>query len=412
MTVTFDAFYTPRDLAAEMTTASSSSPKSVADFACGTGELLQAAASRWSEAELIGTDISRSALSSLKRSVRGVRAGRCDFLSATSRARSPLLRSAYGTLDLVLLNPPFTCRGGKTFEVKTALFNAHCGTAMAFVLQAFEYIKEEGELIVLLPAGSMHSLKDRSAWAQLHEKADVSFLNRLDHRTFTACSPTTILVRIRRLQRPTLSALQKGCDLLLPPRRIVQQHTSVIVHRGSIPMHLLAPGPTPLAHSDNLKNYRLVEDDKTTDSGRSCLTGPFVALPRVGQPRRDKVALRTGRSRIAISDCVIALACVDAAHAARLHSTLQEHWTQLAALYSGTGAKYITLGRLVLFLHTIGYQALPPADASSQMKLSLRSHMANAAHNHRGPAASGDTLADARSAAFDKHDAVVAGFPP
>ena len=114
-----DRIYTPPYLAAFMAKASSVRPSQseelvVADFAAGSGELLLAAASVWPNGTMAATDIDPLEIRNLRKIYASWRTGVCDFLNPRSRQSSPVLQSLNGCTNLVLLNPPFSCRGGET----------------------------------------------------------------------------------------------------------------------------------------------------------------------------------------------------------------------------------------------------------------------------------------------------------
>ena len=363
-----DVLYTPTKLAAQMAGACSASPTAVADFASGDGGLLRMASERWPGAKLLATDISRAALSALQISLPGAESGRCDFLSARSRSKSRVLADWAGKIDLALLNPPFSCRGGTRTRVLTEFFDATCSTAMAFILHAFEYLSSDGEILAILPAGSISSEKDHQAWEQLRRHANVEVLSQQDRGTFDRCFPTTKLVHIRRgAVRPPLPG---NCAV-----RVIETQAPlrapVVIYRGKVQMHYVPKGRTPLAHSTDLKGFRLVLNGHRTKAGLSAVHGPFVAICRVGKPDREKIALHFAESEIAISDCIVVLACESKPHAEAVHSAILEHWTELASLYDGTGAKYITVAKIAGFVRQLGFAVSANADAKWQLRRSV-----------------------------------------
>ena len=62
---------------------------------------------------MVGTDIDCRAVRKLRKVSESWRTGVCDFMNPRSRQSSPVLRSLNGRTNLVLLNPPFSCRGGQ-----------------------------------------------------------------------------------------------------------------------------------------------------------------------------------------------------------------------------------------------------------------------------------------------------------
>ena len=83
--------------------------------------------------------------------------------------------------------------------------------------------------------------------------------------------------------------------------------------------------------------------------------GPMVLLPRVGQPKRSKVAKYPDPDVFMLSDCVIALMCHNSESAELLWKDLQSNWSLLEQEYVGSGARYITNHRLSGLLSRLGY---------------------------------------------------------
>ncbi len=363
-----DAYYTPKALAEKMATVCASTPRIVADFASGDGGLLTAAAHQWPKARLVATDISHSALNALRRKFDDVAAIRVNFLSNQSRVRSRSLEALKGRIGLVLLNPPFSCRGSRRISVSTETFDVTCSPAMAFVLIAFEYLQSNGEMVAILPAGSLISEKDGIAWRNLRSHAEVRVVSNHDRGTFQECFPTTRIVHIKRTRHG-----KKPNETMGESAKVFTTTTdeSVVLVRGCIPMYDIPKGRIPLAHSTDLKDYKLIPNGHKTHAGVPELMGAFVAITRVGSPKRDKVALHYSRSEMAISDCVIALRCASRARAAQLHSRILDNWSKLVPLYGGTGAKYITVSKLRAFLEQLGYRVHIPGTANWQLKRAI-----------------------------------------
>jgi tRNA1(Val) A37 N6-methylase TrmN6 len=152
-----DNFYTPPVLARDILTyAPSIDPKRIADFAAGDGALLLEAQRRWPQAELIATDLDRCAIRRLTRKLPQIEKEQCNFIDERRRLRSKLLSRAKGTICLVVMNPPFSCRGGRRHHVQAFGTAIPCSLSMSFVLISAEYLHERGQLIAILPS-SMNS---------------------------------------------------------------------------------------------------------------------------------------------------------------------------------------------------------------------------------------------------------------
>jgi hypothetical protein len=274
-----------------------------------------------------------------------------------------------GEVDVVLLNPPFTCRGGTRLFVASDSFGVWCSTAMAFLLNSLEYIGPGGEIVAILPAGSMDSEKDRNAWSILRNICRIEIVSEHDHRTFGSCDPTTRIVHIRKDEGNP--ATKETANIAQEKQRKRVVGIEVTLYRGKVQMHSVAPGRVPLAHSTDLRDYQLVLNGHKTNSYALSLKGLFIALPRVGVPMKEKVALYDAKRKVALSDCILALRCDDERHTIGLHKVLVRNWPLLKSLYAGTGAKYLTVANLADVLRKLGYSVVPHSGANHQLRRSI-----------------------------------------
>ena len=83
--------------------------------------------------------------------------------------------------------------------------------------------------------------------------------------------------------------------------------------------------------------------------------GPAVLLPRVGRPSVEKIAVLDNGVGVAISDCVIALACASDTAALEVRGRLVQKWPRLEQLYTGTGAPYLTVESIHKLLGYLGF---------------------------------------------------------
>ena len=134
-----------------------SAPKIIADFAAGDGALLTAACAVWPKAKAFALDIDNLALRRLRYRNPSWSIGRCDFLSEDSRGKSIPLQAVKGNTDVILLNPPFSCRGASRFKLKLNGRELCCSKAMAFVLLATEYLAVDGQIVAILPESTFLS---------------------------------------------------------------------------------------------------------------------------------------------------------------------------------------------------------------------------------------------------------------
>lgn len=330
----------------------------VADFAAGSGELLHAAATVWPESTIVATDIDSQAVRDLRMKTEGWLTGICDFTNPRSRQNSPVLRNLNGRTNLVLLNPPFSCRGGVRISTTAGGTTSKCSLGLAFVMNSIDYLSEGGELIAVLPQGSLTSEKDAATWALLHGMGDTEILRNNGFGTFARAAVRTAVIRFQKRHSRARSDASHDMKVAstpdheeLPPVRIIRGTTQM----NHIEQSKEQAGSIPFLHSVHLQKFTVSSHYRVrTRPGRKAV-GPMVLLPRVGQPRPDKVAKYSEPDVYMLSDCVIALMCENGEIADLLWKDLQSSWPLLEQEYVGSGARYITNRRLVDVLVRLGY---------------------------------------------------------
>lgn len=340
-----DPIYTPQHLAQEMAQAvTRSRVGTVVDIAVGGGELLRAAEARWPSSTLYGLDIDSSAIRRLKRRHRNwiLRTG--DLLSPSS------FRPLWPKTDALLLNPPFSCRGGTRVAVDLAGETCFVSLALACLIRGLSLLKQHGEGVALMPAGSLHSEKDRTAWLQLKEIWNVTVVRECDRNTFHSFYPSTVLLHFCRragtLTQSTPAAEQKTLGFV----RIV---------RGKVQMHAACADGTPsvsVLHTTDLP--ALINSPKARSrGGNGTVQGSCVLLPRVGKPDSRKLLLHHFDHPVRLSDCLFALTCSSPSETSALFQHMQSEWHRLESRYIGTGARFLTQNRLTDFLNELEYEA-------------------------------------------------------
>jgi hypothetical protein len=347
-----DHFFTPAAVAKGMIECVNGfKPTVVADFAAGYGELLSAARVRWPRCAVVATDISSPHVRSLKRN-QGWKIGQCDFLNIKSRQKCGALKVHAGTVSLALLNPPFSERGARTSEALLQGKRLKCSLALAFIITATDYLHPDGQIVAILPAGTLASQKDEEAWKELRQYFRVDLLGTNGRNTFAGCFPRTVIVRLTNHRR-VRSAHCAPC-----PRAHSHRCIRLSLIRGTVPMHTVRPVKRgrmqPLIHSTELRDNAVLPAKSRVPATERSVVGPAVLLPRVGQPVASKVSLYLSRRRIALSDCVFGLQCSTPYVARRLHSLLVKEWPQLEKQYTGTCARYLTVRALTALLERLG----------------------------------------------------------
>lgn len=349
--MTLDPYFTPAYVADAMVwTLQRSDVKQVADFSAGAGELLAAASGRWPRARMLANDVDDSIVRHLRRTHPSWITSNSDFLNPTSRRSSRHLREIEGKTSVALLNPPFSGRGNAYLEVEIGRERIKCSRALAFVLTATSYLARHGELVAVVPKGSLTSLRDREAFAYLRAVGTVDVVGNGGRNVFAKCFPSISLLRVRKGQRRPSNLELRACELPAGPLK-----RAVSIVRGCRPLYTLEGHQRglPFIHSTGLMSGRVSKMTRIPRRGQRVLDSPGVLFPRVGKPIRDKLCLHEGEA-VVLSDCVYGIVCGSKADARRLLALLRDRWTEMASLYSGTGAPHLATGTLIAFLEGAG----------------------------------------------------------
>ena len=350
---TVDTHYTPLAVAKTLVQAMSDlRPELIADLAAGNGDLLLEAERVWPNANFVATDIDQRAIRRLTRLRPTWAVGRCDLRRTRSRASSRLLRRILGSVSLMLLNPPFSCRGGTRFLVQTADGPLHAGTAMSFLLLAAAYVADRGHIISILPLGCLHSAKDALAWHHLKSRYDVTLLDTYAMGAFPSSAASTAIVRFSPRTQPVATGSHR------PIARKLEPKFGVCLIRGSCPVHRQRneKQKPALVHYTDIRNGTVLLNGRRGFGSFACVDGPAILIPRVGRVTAGKIAIYEACRSIMLSDCVIALKPSSLKDAHVLRDRLIDNLDQLRTQYIGTGAPFITIARLRTALASLGIQ--------------------------------------------------------
>ena len=342
--VQMDTHYTPRLLASKLVAfAEDPHPSVVADLCAGYGDLLLEAENTWPHADYVAVDIDRQSVQHLRRLRPTWRVGRCDLTNPLSRAHSSVLKRLGKHISLLLLNPPFSCRGSARLTAATADGPIHASTAMFFLVTSLTYLNHSGCAVAVLPTGVLHNQKDRAAWKYIHSRYSVSVADGPQPGVFPRSSASTAVVRIS--PHKTLPTLPLELGPITPTRR---EFITVQLTRGCQPLFRLRNQSTgtTLVHSTDLRDATVIFNGLRSDNVQRSIAGPAVLIPRVGQLTETKIAVLCSRSPVVLSDCVIGLGTRSLEDARELRKRLVDNFHLLNAQYVGTGAPFVTLDRL------------------------------------------------------------------
>lgn len=339
-----DTFYTSVDLAEILIKyIGKRHINSVVDFCVGGGELLRAAESKWNGIQCFGTDISEQAISSLRLLHPTWDIETCDFLREESRNSLEMLKNK--KFDLILLNPPFTCKGSTFHKVVFENKSFNVSTAMLFLVEALKYMANDGEIFAILPISVAYSQKDRKIREYLIANYGFSILEERDKQSFKKCNPNIILASINSKEKIVEKNSSKYLNMKME---------GVSVFRGNLSMHEIhsyKSNGNHLIHSTNLLNNLIEGLEHKVDRIQSEVTGPAVLMQRVGNPNIKKICIIPSGETYVLSDCVIAIKTSTQNDSIKLRDLLFKNWHNIKNLYKGTGAKYITVERLSKYLN-------------------------------------------------------------
>lgn len=346
-----DAYYTPEGLADELVNAASITPRSVMDPAVGDGALLRAASSRWPEAHLFGLDVDRSQLDRTRSNHPDWTLGRMDMFSERSRSASPQWGRRTNEIDLMVLNPPFSYRGGQSVRGFYNGADFALTPASAFTALAVDQLSPNGELLALLPAGVLDLERDARFWASLAEKRPVETVAQFSSTAFSGTRTRSVLVAIRPV------GATHGAEVIELPS---QASTCVELVRGRVPVHAVAREinghvTAPFLHTRDLAKLTPNLSTGVTASASLATMGPLVTLPRVGRVRAEHIKLVDQTRPVVLSDCVFALRTANSAELRALRDLLFANLDALQREYVGACAPYLTIRRLRQFLRQRGY---------------------------------------------------------
>lgn len=347
--MSLDQFYTPPDAcaAAYSSWQPISAELSIGDFACGNGTLLDLAP--FPNKIVYGMDIDPGVIDALRPRFPKWNLCTGDFLDPCPQA-DRFLHNLFGILDMIVLNPPFSCRGGNKQDVILNGKKHFCSKALAFVLKSLPFLNELGSLMAILPKSVLRSEKDAIALEHLSREWRIEVEQEFCRKTFNGCYPQSVCISLRR---------RNNTHHVISSESIPHNAPKVAIVRGCIPVHLTSPtGLYKVIHSTELRNADPIHAIKryTVRRDRS-LHGTFITLPRVGQPDLRKVRILEVNEKIMLSDCVFALIPEDILHVQLLLQQIQSNWNRLEIKYGSTCAPYITVAQVASFLSSCGWDA-------------------------------------------------------
>ena len=351
-----DSFYTPSLLADKLISLiATKQVKRAIDFCVGDGDLLKAVARGYRDVELCGTDISDDAINKLKGDYPEWQLEQCDFRDDEWLERVPFLKDK--KYDLVVMNPPFTCKGSIIERIEFEGEEFKVSTAMIFLMRALRYLDEEGGVYAILPISCVYSEKDSNAWMYLKTHYNACILYEPEKVYFSknkmtqadasvSCSPNIVMVYVGNYVVKGLKEEHYADFSSLPVYDVIRGCV-----RMQNPAYSHSIKAVKLIHTTNIQKGKLVNIKKVLPGASQQVNGCGVIIPRVCNPNPMKITLLDGISIYLLSDCVIALRTATMEEAEQVRQHILNNWADFVKIYKGTGAQYTTLARAkALFL--------------------------------------------------------------
>lgn len=350
-----DAYYTPPFLADRVISTVTTIPKLIMDPSVGDGALLAAAAREWPGAQLVGLDIDGEQIARLRNQQSDWQVGRMNMFSPRSRSASRVWKRIERKVDLALLNPPFSYRGGASIPARFDGMEFRLSPSAAFISLSLSRLTPDGQLLAVTPAGALNLEKDADFWSRVASRFDVQEIDQFSSTAFRGTRAKSALVSVKAGREQS----RHNSTAVLRPA-IPAGRTCVEIIRGRVPVHTLNQASegerAPFVHTTDL-----APDGRSFGSTRLAprtlaTQGPLLAIPRVGRLRDCQVRVLPHEESV-LSDCLFGIRAETTEGLAAAERAILTHISDLRDSYSGPCAPYLTVGRLNAFLAGIGFCA-------------------------------------------------------
>ncbi|RUP34639.1 MAG: hypothetical protein EKK45_03020 [Curvibacter sp.] len=348
-----DKYYTPPAMACRAFERAqlASAPAICVDTACGSGSLLSAAEDVLAAQHFLGIDSDPLMIRQLRRERPDWRLYVGDLLKRHRPPPTNFPGTNYN-VDLLVLNPPFSLGPKKYLTVKYLGQSVKCSVAMAHILRSLELFKPNQGAIAVVPESLLYSDTDQNARELLDQNFSLTELLQLSIYTFKGARVNSLFVQFNSPAGRSNAA-----------KKIVHAHKYLIptsVVRGGLQMHAFnrVSLGARVIHSTSLRSIAVdgvgAVSERTSIVAKGRISGWMLLLPRVGLPNEGAFCALYSEDEVQLSDCVMGMTFSSRDAAVSAQIKIRDHWKSLLCLYRGTGARYITIDRLIDWLYSIG----------------------------------------------------------
>jgi tRNA1(Val) A37 N6-methylase TrmN6 len=342
-----DQYYTPEGVANTLLEqAGFENPNSCLDPTCGSGNLLLAVTNIHRDAKCIGIDRDKRLIINLKKRRPEWILSVADLLKANSYLRTSAY-SKYATCDALLLNPPFSQGKNKYVNINYQGQVLKGSVAMSYLLKSIEIFSPLQGAMVIAPESLMHSQLDEYARLLLSKDYEFKSICDLENKTFKGAR---VHAHVFRLQ-------PRNNEIINTPFVTISKNIiKATIERGGIQVHIarnnsgLCMNPVPFVHTTSLNNVTNNNLDKCTKTSLSAcgrVKGPVILIPRVGVPKKEYTKIICLSEEVQLSDCLFAIKDFGDNSLLELETRIHDSWDDFVKLYKGTGARYVTISKLV-----------------------------------------------------------------
>lgn len=343
-----DQYFTPKAVASDLLRDTGfRGYNCVVDPTCGSGNLLSAVAELSRNVRCIGIDSDKGVIDELKKTRPNWVLSSADLMDSDSVSKTTAFDVAVGC-ELLLLNPPYSQNNKKFTTFEYYGMPLKCSVAMSFLLQALMTFSPKLGALIIVPESMMYSELDEHARFLVSREYKIECLSELCESTFKGARVRTVAIKLTRVDANAVK------DIFSAKSNAKRFNATVI--RGGAQMHKIekksSKGAKVIHTVDLVRRYKNIDSFsgyfESKLSGR--IKGKAILIPRVGMPNIEKLSITDLKTEVQLSDCVLAMTSHSSEDLEQLYLLIKRNHIEFKSLYRGTGARYLTKGRLEQWL--------------------------------------------------------------
>jgi predicted RNA methylase len=347
MSIQLDQYFTPEKIASSLLEqADLIEPNVCIDPTCGLGNLLTAATSIYTNIKCVGIDKDKNVIYKLRKKNPNWTLSVADMLNSNSYLKT----SAFLQLevcDALLLNPPFSQVKSKHVDISYRDKSIKGSVAMSYIMKSLELFSPTQGALIIAPESLLHSQVDEYARLLLENEFDFQSICDLESKTFKGARVHAHVFKLN----PRTSSKQ-----IIPIITSSENVVNANLVRGGLQVHKFNQTNTidrhsvPFLHTttlSNVVNNKMRNCSQTSLHASGRIKGNIILLPRVGQPKKENTKAQHLSTEVQLSDCVFAIESECLNSLKQIEYRLHNNWDEFRNIYRGTGARYVTIAKLI-----------------------------------------------------------------